>query len=371
MKQFEKIREVREKGKKGILSFYPYNLKGYSKHVSGMIIEPSIITANSSGGKSSKMKFLYLLKGVELAIEKGYNYVNLLFALEDDLLIIRHTVLCYLYFQKYQEIIDIKLLVGAKFSKNGDIIYLSDDQQKKIDSLESLVEKFMSYIIVFDDIYTVSEIHKKVLEFAFDNGEFYNKGVILTKHQLLNGGKYDTYKKTTCEFVNVIVDHVGLLNEDDGEKNLYDSIGNLSKVGKQVFVKKLQFHWLMVQQQSEETNDLEHIKANYFQPTIQGLSDRKSTGKDARLVLTISNPSKYGLKTYNGYDLLLMKGFYSSWGVAKQTYGATGINFNLLFLPHCCTFWLLPIVAKGEQVPEDTMEFIKSILTKIKEYDDL
>ena len=369
--QKERIDKIQENSRKGILSFFPYNFKIFNKFVPGMIIEPTIITANSSGGKSSLMKFLYIIKAVELAIEKNLTYHLLLFALEDDEMIIRHTILCYLYWETYNDFIDIKLLEGARFNDNGDVIPMTPLQIQRKNELLPYVDKYMEYITIFDDIYDVDEIHHYVMKFAFNSGEFYIEGRKLSLPEVLTNVDYDYYKKVKYEHVAVAVDHVGLLNESDNYDTLYKCIGALSKIGKQLFVKKLGYHWLMVQQQSEETNDLEHIKSNYFLPTLQGLSDRKSTGKDSRLSLGVVNPSKYGLKKFNGYNMELMKGYYRAVSIIKQTMGITDMTFNCLFIPYSCSFYLLPPVKKDEEVPEKTLDFIKNILLKIKEYEGI
>lgn len=65
---------------------------------------------------------------------------------------------------------------------------------------------------------------------------------------------------------------------------------------------------VVVQQQSNETANLEAFKANKIRPTVAGLSDSKYTGKDVNVMLGLSNPYAFEMNSYAGYDLSKLKG---------------------------------------------------------------
>lgn len=368
---FKRIEKIQDDAKNGVLNFMPFNLKGFSKVVPGMITEPQIVTASTSGGKSSIVKFLYVFKGIQYAIENNINYKILFFALEDNLTLIQYSILIALYWEKYKEILDIRLLEGMKFNSEGKVKTWTVDQEKKIKTIENSLVQYMTYITVVDDIYSSNEIFKETKKWASRFGKYYFENTEVSVEEINNGAKWDNYKKHIDMFGLVVVDHVSLLNNEKEEKTLFDSIKNMSKIGKQYIVKKLGFPFLMVQQQSEEKTNLDHIKSNYFLPTEQGLADYKATGKDSRMTLGITAPFKFQQKTYRGYDLELMRGYYRCINIIKQTFGEVGNVFDFLFIPQCNYFYLLPKIKKGEKVSDETQSFINVILEKIKNYEDL
>jgi len=65
---------------------------------------------------------------------------------------------------------------------------------------------------------------------------------------------------------------------------------------------------VVVQQQSTEISNLEAFKANKIRPTVASLSDSKYTGKDANVMLGLSNPYAFEMNSYAGYDLTRLKG---------------------------------------------------------------
>lgn len=65
----------------------------------------------------------------------------------------------------------------------------------------------------------------------------------------------------------------------------------------------------MVQQQNDNTISLEAFKANKIRPNLSGLADSKNTGKDASVMIGITNPYAFEIPEYLKYNIRQLKGY--------------------------------------------------------------
>lgn len=366
---FTRIDENQKLIKEGKYRYLPFNFSWMNKIVPGIIVDHMLIAGQSGAAKSSIAKFLYLIQSVELAIEKKLSYHVLMFCLEDMELHIDYTILCNLYWKKYKEIIDSKLLEGLRFNKDNSIKQLTPLQRERLDTLKPQLAQYKSYITVIDDTYLPDDIYKKVLEYATKNGKFYKKNIQLTTTQVLSKQPFDKYVQNEECFVSVLTDNINLLDGEDLYKAmLYYSF----EIGKKHIVKKLGYNFTVLQQLADANANLEHQKANDWLPSNNALGQAKKVGKDSRCSLGISCPGHYSqVKTFMGYSVELMRTYLRILNVFKQSVGIDSFSFPMIFIPQVTQFYLLPILKKGEEIPEDTVNFITDILTKIKEYEEI
>ena len=103
------------------------------------------------------------------------------------------------------------------------------------------------------------------------------------------------------EYVIVITDHVGLLQEERG----LDKRQTIKKWSEYCMELKSNYRYIMVnvQQQSIENMDKEAFKLNRIRPTPSGLADCKDTKNDCSLMLGLTNPFSMDVKSYLGYDI--------------------------------------------------------------------
>jgi hypothetical protein len=365
----QRAKETKELLLRGELRVFPFNWKIFNNVVPGMILEPVIITGISSSGKSSFTKFLYLQLAIKHAIENNIPYKVIFFALEDTYEIIENGLLCHLYWNKYKEIIDIKLLDGLKFNHLGKEVIMTDLQIQRLENLSPELEKYMSYVKVYDDVYTGQDIWKTCQDYAIQNGTFYKEGVSLTTNQVITG-EWDEYVQNKKEFVAVVVDNINLLDTCEEEKTLYESMVNMSsKYCKKYIIKGLKYHCVLVAQQSEESSSLDHKKAGEVLASERGISEAKRICKDARIVIGVNYLFKLSQKSFLGYDLELMRGFHRAINIIKNTYGGMAV-FSCLFIPHVNQWIMLDRLKKGESVPAETQELIEKTLMLIRDYEE-
>lgn len=108
------------------------------------------------------------------------------------------------------------------------------------------------------------------------------------------------------EYVMIIVDHISLISTE-GKMDLRESINKLSDNMIQLR-NRYNYIPVIIQQQGQETTNLEAFKANKIRPTISGLSDSKYTAKDCNIMLGLTSPYMHELPDYGGgYDIKKLK----------------------------------------------------------------
>lgn len=107
------------------------------------------------------------------------------------------------------------------------------------------------------------------------------------------------------EYVISITDHAGLLSEERGY-TLKQTIEKHSEYN-MILRNKYGVIPVLVQQQNQETTNLDAFKANKIRPTKDGLKDSKRPGEDCTVLIGITNPYAFGLDEYLGYKVNRLK----------------------------------------------------------------
>lgn len=112
------------------------------------------------------------------------------------------------------------------------------------------------------------------------------------------------------EYVITIWDHAG---NTDSEKNM-DDREKIKKLSEYHMIARNHYNYcpVLIQQQNVESLGLEAFKANKIRPSFTGLADGKDPGRDASVVLGITNPFSFEIPRYpgnGGYDITQLKGY--------------------------------------------------------------
>lgn len=208
-------------------------------------------------------------------------------------------------------------------------------------------------------------IYKEAQKYAENNGKTYMKKLSIIDNKT---GKvveekdvFDYYvPDNPKEYVMIIVDHIGLISTEK-QFDLRESINHLSD--KMIQLRnKYNYIPVIIQQQGQETMNLEAYKANKIRPTIAGLSDSKYTAKDANVMLGLANPYSFELPEYAGYDITKLKGNARFLEVVINRDGISNGMIGLYF-DGCTNFF------KELPPPSDTkgMETIYKIIQQNRE----
>lgn len=169
---------------------------------------------------------------------------------------------------------------------------------------------------------------RSVLNFFMDHVEFVNQrnptglwmnaikyaekhGKIIRKKELFNGEEVDSIigyePNDPDEYVILIWDHASLTEPERGW-NLKQCIDKLSDYCKDLR-DYFNFTPVLIQQQNMDTISLDAYKQKKIMPTLAGLADSKNPGKDASLMLGITNPHAFEIDDYRGYNTKKLGGY--------------------------------------------------------------
>ena len=142
------------------------------------------------------------------------------------------------------------------------------------------------------------------------------------------------------EYVMIIVDHIGLISTE-GKMDLRESINKLSDNMIQLR-NRYNYIPVIIQQQGQETTNLEAFKSNKIRPTVSGLSDSKYTAKDCNVMLGITSPYMHELPEYKEYNIKKLKGFARFLEVVINRDGQSNGIIGLFFDGMCNYYAELP-----------------------------
>lgn len=268
-----------------------------------------LITASTKVGKSQLSDFLFL-------------YTPFFFALNNpDKVRIK-----IFYFtlemsaeEKYRQFISALLYVIS----SGDI-RLSTKELRSVSSplskdILDLIssEPFKKYftffdenIVFIDDIRNPTGINKFCRDYAIKNGtdhlktiDFKDKNGNITETKQV----HDFYElNDPNEWRIVIIDHYKLFTTEQGF-NLKDTIGKWSNDYAVRLRNNYKYTIVGIQQQMPTQEGIENLKLKRVRPSIDGLSENKSTAQDANLVLGLYSPARYEIGSYLGFDITKFK----------------------------------------------------------------
>lgn len=189
-------------------------------------------------------------------------------------------------------------------------------------------------------------IFRQAQLYAENNGKTYTKTLEIKDNK--TGAVVDTKEvfdyyvpDNPKEYVMIIVDHISLISPE-GKMDLRESINKLSDNMIQLR-NKYNYIPVIIQQQGQETTNLEAFKANKIRPTISGLSDSKYTAKDCNVMLGLTSPYMHELPEYMGYDIKKLKNNVRFLEVVINRNGQSNGMIGLYFDGACNFYAELPL----------------------------
>lgn len=179
---------------------------------------------------------------------------------------------------------------------------------KILETLES--EEYDKILQFFEDKVTFvssknpTGIYKEVVKYACEHGERVKEKMTITDEfgEPKEVDKIVSYKPyDPAEYVIIIADHVGLLQEESGK----DKRLTIKKYSEYMMELRDYYRYIpvIVQQQSTEVQSMEAFKLNRISPTPGALADCKDTRYDVNVMLGLTNPYAAHLETWLEYDI--------------------------------------------------------------------
>lgn len=329
-----------------------------------------IVTANSKVGKSQIADDLFVYSPLEYVIENSPENIDLkifYFSLEMSKEMKIATMMANKLYKDYGISISVEML-QSQFKE----YVLEDHVLEKIEAMEEYFEKMENIVEFVDDIKNPYGIYKYVRDYLNKNGEFTKKTVKWEKPDGTFEEKEvrDEYvPNNKGQFVIVLVDHVSLLKPEKGQQGIRDAIGKWSSDHCLELRDKYKCAVVNVQQQAADSEKKQYTFkgdsiVDKVKPTPDGLGENKTTQRDCDLMLGLFAPHRYGIDTYNGYQILnsetALRDNYRELIIMLNRRGISNASIDLFFNGACNLFKELP------KPDHKDMNIVKEVVSKLR-----
>ena len=290
---------------------------------------PTCITGNTSAGKSTLCKKLVVYDSIEYAIKKNLDLKIIYFGFEESKQQAQYHMFSYICAKH-----GIRLsIIDFEFMSKKGVSDINLTQMEQL-GLDKMYEKWWSYVEWYDVPTTAFGVYARVRDIAAERGVFTYKGEVFdtTAIHKDNETSWDTYTPNNPnEFVIVVFDHLRKIKPRNGQSK-HEAMQELSDFFQNQIAYKFDYCPIIVHQQKNENQNLSHVQANAWMPTLEGLGGNNEVSQDYRIVLGIGNPYRYKIKQYAGYNLeMFQKGMLRFINIIKQTYGPPDIEIGVIF----------------------------------------
>lgn len=306
------------------------------------------VTANQKVGKTKITDFLFLYNTYEFYMQNKdkMGLKIFYFCLEESKEKKLYEVISYTLYKKY----GIRVSPDELDSQFNDRPSLSEDILQKIKDLRNYFEEFENIVEFIDDIRNPFGIYTTVRAYAETNGHYVYKEINKKSGDTVKKERIQDYyvPNNPNEYVFVITDHISLLTpeEKDG-RDIRKAMESFSRN----YCMKMRDRWryivVNVHQQAQATEGVQNKKANKLQPSVDGLGENKTLGRDYDLLLGLFSPHRHEIPMYEGYIINEEgKGFrdlYRELSVIANRRGPA-ISTDLIMLAEVNAFEELPAI---------------------------
>ncbi len=344
--ELKNIKSDKDSGKIFCIPFenYPKLSTSVPGVVPGMI---QMVTASSGVGKTQVTKALYVREPLEYALKHGLNLKIFYFALEESESEFIDTMICNFISARCNVRMDLLTLQGYRQkSLDQGFLNLIDSH---IDEIEALLEK----VEVIDSVYNPTGIYKYCRDYADKNGTHHYEDREFIKKKVDEDGSFYTKREKQKvyshyvpndpnAFTIVIVDHMSLLAPEKakGSTSMMNQHQTMAQWSTNYALKQVTKHWnwavvnVIQQEQSGEreqfTNKGESIQKK-TEPSLAGFANNKEIQRDAKVVIGVYSPDRYGFDDYHGYDVRRFRDCFRAYKILKNRFGAPNKYHHFLF----------------------------------------
>tara|TARA_R110002124_G_scaffold155414_3_gene322600 strand:+ start:2565 stop:3743 length:1179 start_codon:yes stop_codon:yes gene_type:complete len=341
-----KIKDDKDAGKLFCIPFqnYPKLATSVPGIVPGMI---TMITAGSGVGKTQVAKALAVREPLEYAVKHNMKLKIFYFALEESKQEFVDTMICNYVSQKSGLQIDILALQGYREKSIDAKIMLI------IETYVEEMEELLQNVEVIDSVYNPTGIYKYLRNYADENGTHHYDEKIFIKNKIDEDGKKYTVEEKVRPYSHyvpndptqmtiVVVDHMSLLtpekNKDTG--NTMTQHQTMAHWSTNYALKQITKHWNwavvnVIQQEQSGEREQFTMKGDSIQkktePSLAGFANNKEIQRDAKVILGVYAPDRYGFEEYHGYDIRRMRDTFRAIKVLKNRFGPPNKYHHMLF----------------------------------------
>lgn len=350
--ELKKIKARKDSGAIFCIPFenYPKLSQSVPGVVPGMI---QMITASSGVGKTQAAKALYVREPLEYALKHNINLKIFYFALEESEQEFIDTMICNFISSRCNINMDLLTLQGFRDKS------LPQDKMDLIDKYIDDVEALLDKVEIVDSVYNPTGIYKYCRDYAdkhgthvFEDREFIKNKVDVNPSSPTYGQKITVTEKAKVyshyvpddpnAFVIVIVDHMSLLvpekiKDANTMMNQHQTMAHWST---NYALKQITKHWNwavvnVIQQEQSGEKEQFTMKGESVQkktePSLAGFANNKEIQRDAKVVIGVYSPDRYGFDDYHGYDIRRFRDCFRAMKILKNRFGAPNKYHHFLF----------------------------------------
>jgi replicative DNA helicase len=179
--------------------------------------------------------------------------------------------------------------------------YCSDEIYTKVLEYRTYFESMEDIVTMHDESDNATGINKYLLKKAAQNGKIIKKKIGTSKEGV-DIMRFDRYiPNNPNKYWIVFIDHIALLKEERG----FSTKQNIDKMSKYLVELRNNFNIIpvVIQQLNFDTDNDDRHKSKRLTPTLRDFGDSKYTTRDANVIMTLFDPSRYELERFQGYNI--------------------------------------------------------------------
>ena len=297
-----------------------------------------LVTASSGVGKSKWTKKTFVFDTVDFVMANPGANIDLkifYFCLEESKVNFIQSLMSYQLYDKET----IRKSV-PQLNSVGSVA--EEEHIEKVKEWKEYWETFENYVEVIDDIRHPTGIFKHVEKWLLENGHWE-----MENYQYKNEDGTFTVKQRRSHYVSdhpdryveVIIDHFGLLSQERQDDKLLSLHATMSKMSSTYFIQLRDGYdcsVINVQQQAAETEKQQFTYKGQsidskVEPSLAGLGDNKLTQRDADMAFGIFAPERYEIEDHKGYNIVKLQDHYRSVIILKYRDGIANVRVGMFF----------------------------------------
>lgn len=340
IKELRKIKEAKDQGKIFCLPFenYPKLTKSVPGVVPGMI---TMVTAGSGVGKTQVAKAFFVREPLEYAVKHKIKIKIFYFALEESVQEFVDSMICNYVSQHSGVQLDLLTLQGFRDKS------LEGREMLRIEGYVDEIEELLENVEVIDSVYNPTGIYKYCRDYADKNGTHHFEDRVFIKKKK-DGTVHKETVKVYSHYVPddpnqiniVVVDHISLLAPEMEGQKMTTQHRTMAKWSTDYALKQITKHWnwavvnVIQQEQSSEQEQFtqrgESIQKK-TEPSLAAFANNKEIQRDAKVILGVYSPDRYGFDEYHGYDIRRYRDSFRAVKILKNRFGPPNKYHHFLF----------------------------------------
>lgn len=272
----------------------------------------TLIFSTSGAGKTSLALYSYIYKPLMEHLDDG-KFKVIYFSLEMSAEKLLLKLLSIYIFETYHIELSVKELLSVRKDYT-----LSDENFKIVKECMPWLKKVEDAMVIFDKSLNCKSLYTLLMKELQKNGTFTE-----TDNRKI-------YTPDDPDAITIVaIDHLSLVRPTEGrsKKEEMDLISSYLVTLRNM----CGISPLVIMQSNRDSAGMDRRKAGLNNLRLTDIKDSGSPSEDAEVVLSIFNPFKEKLCTYNNYNIEKLRGKFRAVTVLKSRYGETDVEIGCAF----------------------------------------